>query len=141
MVAGEHTEAAGKDTDTLVNTELQREVGDGPLLYIILPGSLPLKLTLHSMKLANVAGIAGKLLQPALRHHPQKLLDAAGDLAPEIRIDTDKQLDGERMPAPPDVVGKRFQKFELIRNPGSHIVKLKFHSCLRVVAPPFSPAA
>ena len=122
VVSGENAETAGKNRNAFVDAEFQRKIGDIAFLRLLVFRYLPLKIRLNDTQMTTINRIARKLLEPRLRHGPQKQLGIAAEFAPQIRVNAHEQLDRHRMPAPPDVVGKRFQKIQLFRNARSDIV-------------------
>ncbi|MPN58682.1 hypothetical protein SDC9_206393 [bioreactor metagenome] len=82
--------------------------------------------------MAAVSRIVGQLFEPRLRYGAQEFLRISGEFAPEVRIDAHKQFDRHRVPAPPDIIGKRFEKPEFLGNPRTYVIKLYIHK----ISPP-----
>ena len=110
-----------------MDPEFQREIGNGAVGKIIFFGDLPFKFIADSVKLTQIGVVFGKLLKAVLGNTPQKGLGVPRKLTPQIGIYTDKKFHSLRVPAPPDVVGKIFQKLQFRRDPGSDVEKLEIH--------------
>ena len=119
MIAREHAQAAGINRQRFVQAELRREVRDQHLRLVRMLLSEPpvllamrLEPLVHALEVRDISLVRGGGGELRLRDRPKQLHRVVIDLFPQLAIEPAKQLDGVRMPDPPEVVRQLQQRLE-----------------------------
>ena len=121
MVAGQDAQAAGIDRQRLVQAELHGEIGHlhlGIAVGVLLePGLLPQILgefLIDHLEVGHEAFVGLERFQGGLLEDAQHLHRVVAGGLPQIGIQAAEEVDGVRLPAPPQVVGDALQCGQLL---------------------------